>query len=106
MLGPGLWSVDAFLFGWRRSRRLPALEQAGRDYSSIIPRFNPTTAASVQSLALSFERMPLTRPLTVSSVTRQLRRDLLVGVSARDQLQHHDFGWRQRLVASCARPAS
>lgn len=24
MLGPGLWSIDAYLFGWRRIKTLPA----------------------------------------------------------------------------------
>jgi hypothetical protein len=38
-------------------------------YRSMIPRFNPMMAACVRSLAFSFERMLLTRPLTVSSVT-------------------------------------
>ena len=39
-------------------------------YSSMIPLFRPMIAACVRSLASSFARMLLTRPLTVSSVTR------------------------------------
>lgn len=42
--------------------------QAGRNYSSMIPRFRPIMAAWVRSLAPNLERMDLTRLLTVSSV--------------------------------------
>ena len=38
-------------------------------YGSIIPRLIPIIAACVRSFARNFERMFLTRPLTVSSVT-------------------------------------
>ena len=37
-------------------------------YSSMMPLFRPMIAACVRSLASSFARMLLTRPLTVSSV--------------------------------------
>src|SRR5262249_6069654 len=41
-------------------------------YESMMPRFTPSTAACVRSLARSFERMFFIRPLTVSSETESL----------------------------------
>jgi len=45
-----------------------AIRAGGGSYSSMIPLLRPIIAACVRSLAPSFERMDLTRLLTVSSV--------------------------------------
>jgi hypothetical protein len=42
--------------------------QGGGNYCSMIPLFRPIIAACVRSLAPNFERIDLTRLLTVSSV--------------------------------------
>jgi hypothetical protein len=45
-----------------------ALRRRAVNYSSMIPLFNPIIAACVRSLAPNFEKIDLTRLLTVSSV--------------------------------------
>jgi len=52
-------------FGWQGGEQAKA---GGDDYSSMIPLFMPIIAACVRSFAPNFERMDLTRLLTVSSV--------------------------------------
>src|SRR4029450_9818090 len=70
---PDYWS-------WRWERKYPTGRRVGlfgvggdgcaaRIYSWMIPLFRPMIAACVRSLASSFARMLLTRPLTVCSVT-------------------------------------
>ena len=73
--------------------------RGSRCYSSMIPLFRPMIAAWVRSLASSFDRMLLTRPLIVSSVTCELIRNLLVRVSGGDEAQHDDLCWSQGLIA-------
>ena len=64
-------STRLFVMAARREapRGVAGLTLWQRIYSSMIPLLRPMIAACVRSLASSFARMLLTRPLTVSSVT-------------------------------------
>ena len=55
-------------------------------------------AACVRSLAPSLARMFLTRPLTVSSVTDELRGDLFIGIPAGNQPEDIDLRRSQGLI--------